>query len=353
MKIYTLTCNNAYNYGAVLQAYALQTYLSSYGNDVEIINYIPPYLRKISDKYKKIFLLSFVRKILYFPDYYKSKIVFNKFKKNYLKETAEVHSLEDIRKLDSKALYIVGSDQVWNPYLKNGWDETYYLNGLKISKLAYAASFGVEIKDSKFESFLKTNLSSFDWIGIRERKSCEFLSKLGIPSSFVVDPVYLLNQEEWERLCVKEFKERYVLVYALHHIQEIYDYARSLANKLDAKVYVVSVELKEMRRGNDRFFWNASVEDFVSLIKNSLGVVSNSFHGISFGLIFKKPLHIFDTESNDLRLSNIVDCFGLENRIVKRGLLLENNIDCICQNLISANISNSKQLLIAQLKKYG
>lgn len=353
MKIYTITCSNAYNYGAVLQAYALQKYLESKGHDVKIIDYHPPYLRKISDKYKNRPLIKVVRKILYAPDYSKSKKVFNYFKKAYLKLSEACYSLDDIKKISKADLYIAGSDQIWNPYMKNGLDENYYLDIDGINKISYAASIGRENIDEEFFSVYKKYLPMFSHITVREKCSAEFLNDIGINAEYVVDPVYLLDREQWLELSKKRYKEKYIVVYALHHIQAIYEYARKLSNKLGVKMYVINVEIREIRRGNDKFFWNPSVNEFLSLIENSEAVVSNSFHGISFGLIFRKAVHIFDTEKDDIRLKNIIELYDLKNRVIEQTKLevMNNDIEEKTQELIEKEIARSKMILDGMLVK--
>lgn len=319
MRIYTITCHNVYNYGAVLQALALQEYLEELHHNVEIIDYYPPYLRKISERYRNNYILVLARKILYFPDYSKSKKVFDQFKKKYLKVTNVCKTMEDIERLTEADLYIAGSDQIWNPVMENGRDDCYFLNLKKpIRKMSYAASIGLRDIDPNIKVRYKKLLEKFTKILVRETETVSLLEDMGIYSRQVLDPVYLMPKKYWECFVQdKLLEEKYIVVYALHHIQKIYDYARQLADMLGIKMYVISVEIKEKRRGGDKFFWNPSVEEFLTLIANSEGVVSNSFHGISFSIIFQKPVHIFDTEKEDIRISNIVELFHLEERVCK------------------------------------
>lgn len=317
MRIYTITCSNAYNYGAILQTYALQKYLEQLGHEAIVIDYHPVYLRKISDKYKNKKILTWIRNILYAPDYAKSKRVFGEFKKNIKSTKKTYYSFEELEQLPKADLYVAGSDQIWNPYMKNGLDSNYYFEFVpNRKKISYAASVGCRIMDEEYDDYFRKKLADFSHVTVREKETAQYFNRIGIPTDYVLDPVYLLNKDMWESLCEDIITERYILVYALHHIQRIYDYARKLADKLGVKMFVISVEIKEIRRGNDKFFWNPSVNQFLTLIKNTDAVVTNSFHGVSFGMIFKRPLHIFDTETNDIRLSNIVEIFSLEDRTI-------------------------------------
>lgn len=320
MNIYTITCSNAYNYGAVLQAYALQKYLEKLGHNAVLIDYHPPYLRKISDKYKNKIAFKAIRAILYAPDYTKSKRVFGNFKKKIKSTEKTFYLFNELRHIPKADIYIAGSDQIWNPFMKNGCDPAYYLEFASGKKIAFAASIGCSLPIKKYGEYYRKKLSGFSAVTVRENETKLFLNKLGIKAECVLDPVYLLNKSEWESICENSEKRKYIVVYALHHIQAIYDYARKLADSYNAKMYVISVELKEIKRGNDKFFWNPKIEKFLSLIKNAEAVVTNSFHGVSFGLIFNRPLHIFDTEYNDLRIKNVIDIFGLEDRLCDIGV---------------------------------
>ncbi len=320
MLVYTITCSNVYNYGAVLQAYALQRFLLNNNFQSEVINYYPPYLRKISSKYQKNVVAKIARSILYYPDYTKSGRVFSTFCSNYLRQTEPCYDKNDILRLPKADVYIVGSDQVWNPKMSgNGMDDNYYLDYISAKKISYAASIGTDDIE-EYGDYYKTRLKDYYRILLREKSNSDYFNTIGIPSDYVLDPVFLLEKEDWKRICNDKYdREKYVLVYALHHKQEIYDYAKRLANRNGLKVYVVSVEYKEFFRGHDRFFWNPSVIDFLSLVKDSSAVVTNSFHGIAFSVLFDKPLHLFDTEKNDNRIKNIVNTLKLERNVVDIG----------------------------------
>lgn len=348
MKIYMITCNNAYNYGAVLQAYALQKYLEDRGHDAVVIDYFPPYLRKISKKYRKNIGAILARKLLYAPDYRKSRIAFGQFCNQYLKETEKTyHSMIELKELPKADLYIAGSDQIWNPYIENGLDRNYYLAFTQGKKVAYAASVGCDKVEKKYDALYRKRLKDFSIVTVREKNTCEYLNSIGIAADYVVDPVFLLDNRRWDRLCNFTPNEKYIVVYALHHVQKIYDYARNLSKTLGVKMYVISVEIKEKRRHNDRFFWNPSVNEYLGLVKNAEAVVTNSFHGASFGMIFHKPLHLFDTEENDNRLKNLISLFRLEDRVVslKSEHQLQNTVAEEAKQLIKMETARSKDIL--------
>lgn len=132
--------------------------------------------------------------------------------------------------------------------------------------MSYAASIACYDLIDQYKANFKAYLKDYSLVTVRERQNVQTLKNIGIESEYVLDPVYLLSKTEWKKLCKIEYTEKYVLVYALHHIQEIYNYAKELAKSIDAKVYVINVEIKEKLRGNDKFFWNPDVNTFLSLM---------------------------------------------------------------------------------------
>jgi hypothetical protein len=212
--------------------------------------------------------------------------------------------------------------------MENGYCKEYYFDiGLDIRKVSFAASIGIETIDNTFLSYLQSKLARFDAVTVRERQSVELLHAIGIPAECVLDPVFLLTAQEWASVSSRPLNEDgYVLVYALHHVQCIYDYASRLAVSLGLKVFVVSVEVKEYGRSSGKFFWNPTVEDFLSLVSNASAVVTNSFHGVALSCIFRRPLHIFDTETGDIRIANIIETLSLGHRLVGDGEKLLDNI---------------------------
>ena len=163
MKIKTLTTYDVYNYGASLQAYALQTYLVSIGNDVEIINYQPEYLtRKYNYKwvnpesrmsrYAATRCAYRILKYLQRQTTLGRKRKFDEFNHKVLKETkCKYRNNEELCQNPPEAdLYIVGSDQVWNVFYETGRDPVFYLDFVKDGeKASYAASFSyLDIDDN-------------------------------------------------------------------------------------------------------------------------------------------------------------------------------------------------------------
>ena len=194
MNIKIITCHDVYNYGASLQAYALQTYLKQKGHDVEIIDYLPAYMDKAYSlnfnrymsipkmsplyKYKDNAFFRIVYAIKkYLPQLYKivrqrgRKLAFDRFKHAYLHLTDHYVEYRDLKDVQWVAdVFIVGSDQVWNPLFNNGRDPSYFLQfgSLETKRVAYAASFGVSTLEEQDVKRMKEWLKSFSAISVRE-----------------------------------------------------------------------------------------------------------------------------------------------------------------------------------------
>ena len=225
MKIKTITCHDVYNLGASLQAFALQNYLESDGHDVEVIDYKPCYL---SNHYKLwgVGNERFHKPILWqlynlakFPGRVSAlprKKVFDEFTKKYLRLTKRYNSFEELRANPPEAdVYVAGSDQIWNTTFNNGIDPAFYLNFGKAKKISYAASFATEKLRKGTESFVKEMLDNFNGISVREESGINIIKSTGHNGIVVVDPVFLLSQDQWESVSnnIGEGKD-YILVYS-------------------------------------------------------------------------------------------------------------------------------------------
>ncbi len=177
MRIGILTFHLAHNYGAVLQCYALQEVLRGMGHDVWVIDYQQPFMvewfrpkrlfgfRSFLKAFKKGCLAEYMRKSIH-P--YKVAHRFEAFRKKYLQLTKKCYGVDDIPSMD---LYIVGSDQPWNPDLTGGADMVYYGQFLRpsTSRLAtYAMSGSIEAISKVGWENVKQYSTSFDALSFRE-----------------------------------------------------------------------------------------------------------------------------------------------------------------------------------------
>lgn len=325
MKIGILTFHKARNYGAILQTYALQKKLRQITLDTEIIDYTCPYFR---DSYKIISFKNFTVKsiVKQFLLYKSKKQKYSKFNK-FIKSNIRLSKVKNIEKCNI-AKYtkeydriIVGSDQVWNMSCTNG-DLTYFLDFVTDNKrkCSYAASFGKKDINDIDKQVVKKYLSSFNTISVREKDGQKILNELNIKNASVaVDPTLLIEKNEWDKISAKRmFNTGYILVYLLYSSDEIKKFAKKLAKEKNLKIIVLQSDLKKEINGS-KIIRNAGIEEFISLIKYADYVITNSFHGTIFSLIFHKSFYISLIKGQNApnsRLENLLKEYNLTNRIL-------------------------------------
>ncbi len=330
MKIGILTYHNALNYGAALQAYALQQHITKKGHECDILDYSCHGV-DAQYSYKKF------SRLAAFPSDIKTNLnvfLHSKKRKNFEKfqkrlALSDSYNKSNIKEADSKYdLFIVGSDQVWN-YTNNNSDDTYFLSFTKdnAKKYSYAASFGISVLPQE-QKELYENLKSFNKISVRESAGADIVREVtGREVPVVCDPVFLRTKEEWSRLADDAAREKkgkkYILVYQLYYTQSLLDFADKLAEKTGLALKVVSISLKTEihNRLHGIGCSNVSPDEFVSLISNAEYVVTNSFHGAALSLIFNQRLFIELVEAKynvNSRFKELIDLYDLSKVLINK-----------------------------------
>jgi hypothetical protein len=315
MKILTITCHRPYNYGAVLQAYALQHYLESIGVETAVIDYYPDYQRSKTDVNLMVKIIWCLYRL---PDFIVGKRVFGKFLKDNIRLTRQYKTLDELKSCPPKADGVIaGSDQIWNYNIHK--DDTYYLTFVPENcfKAAYAASIAQDSIPKEMKPLYQRRLQGFKKIAVREKTAERLLTELGCENvTTVLDPVFLLSADEWtSNIADTTFEEKgYVLMYAFNCTKEIADYAIDYARKNKKKLYIINTMINDYRFRCDHHYWNCSPNIFVSLFKNADAVVTNSFHGLSFSIIFKKQVYVFSKHTGgNSRLFDMMQELNLSN----------------------------------------
>ena len=312
MKICTITCHDVYNYGASLQAYALQTYLESLGHEVQIIDYKPKYqaayniwnvkrrgkLGVLSNYLLIVYLFLVLSKFFTLRKTKKRIKAFAEFKRTYLKCTERYDTYEALAGSPPVAdVYIAGSDQIWRTNLMNGKDPAFYMQfGSCITKrISYAASFGTSQITDGLECFVRSMVSSLDAVSVREKSGIQVLSNLGVNSQLVCDPVFLMTADDWkQKLGIKKalYSEPYILVYDLfHNNKKMESFCVNYAKKNSLKIVAIN-DKQETPYAHININDGGPVE-FVNLISNAQFVVADSFHATAFATIFHRPFRTF------------------------------------------------------------
>lgn len=331
MKINTLTTYDVYNYGASLQAYALQQYLMNLGHEVEIINYQPDYLtRKYNYKWvnpeSKLSKCALTRaayrvmKYLQRQTTFGRKRIFDTFNHQLLKETpVKYTSYEALCAQSPQAdFYIVGSDQIWNVFYETGRDPAFFLEFVKQGyKASYAASFSYLDIDAENKARIKKSLDTFDAVAVREFHGLDILKSMGVEGTWVLDPVFLLTIDQWKQLMVPEVpKENYLLIYDFEGNKELKQFAKEYALRNNLKIYAIADTYPLMYA--DKNFMKAGPKEFVSMIYHCKAFISNSFHGTAFSIMFNKPVFVFNRHRHKVnsRMESLMTLFDLKNCIL-------------------------------------
>lgn len=328
MKIGILTFHLAHNYGAVLQAYALQEVLKKEGHEVEIINYRPSCIEDVYRLFSlRIYkndrlagkIRRFAGRMVTFWARCKRYRKFEQFIKLHLSLSKEC-SRDKSGIPKGYDVYVFGSDQIWNPRLSHGLDEVYLgrfqcENGAR--KVAYAASMGTEYMLGDPErNLLAESLKFFYAVGVREESLRGLLSDLRIDSTVVLDPTLIVERGIFDCLAVKPVCPfRYVLLYRLEKDAHAFDFARQIALQLGAEVVEITPYKIWLRDKGRRIVSAISPEEFCGWFKYAACVISISFHGTAFSVIFRKDFYCLKSPLQD-RSRNLLESLGLGGRLI-------------------------------------
>lgn len=341
-KIGICACYATLNYGSMLQAYATQITINNLGYDSEFI----VYRKSSSISYKIKQLPRLFNKNLLFdksialqkklalkmhPEIKKKdkcrKEAFLKFSKEYyVKFSKEYIGYEELKKgAKNYDSVVVGSDQLWTP----GGLATNFYNLMfvpdNINKVSYATSFGVSQIPWYQKKRTKEYLERINFLSVREIAGAKIIKELtGRDANVVVDPTLLLSLEEWnERIPLKHIvSEKYIFCYFLGKNLKHRDIAKQLQQKTGLKIvctpYLDSFVKSDKSFGDYQLF-DIGPNDFVNLIRGAEYVLTDSFHGSVFSIIYHKKFITLNRFSNgrqsrNSRIDSLCEVLGLSER---------------------------------------
>lgn len=327
MKIGILTFHCAHNYGAVLQCYALQETLKEMGHDVEVIDYKPDYLirpYKVFDIHRflsrnpYLLLKRLIKEVLLLHTRTIHYTAFHSFISKRLHISTTINGKNIPADYD---IYIFGSDQIWNPQISKGFEPIYfgYLPFPKSTKkyVAYAASMECSSLSREYEIFYRNALENFDAISVRESALAKLLQPLTYKKiEVVLDPTLLIKSRIWMHLAkTPNINKKYVLVYQILHNERTATIAQSVAQQLNAMV----IEIKSPQKiySSKHELACESPESFLGWIKNASCIITTSFHGTAFSIIFNRPFYSIALNGwGDSRSRSLLQSVGLEDRMI-------------------------------------
>lgn len=332
MKIGILTWLHNGNYGSILQAYALQKALRNQGYQTENIDYAPSAVKKVENLIKnknslKLFLEKWdaycAKKVAGSPrELSEKQKKFDDFRENYINITRRYSSPKEVATIDGEYdAYICGSDQIWSPVLLN---PVFYFDFLSDTerKIAYACSFGVSSIKGKKATKITNYLNRFDYISVRESSGCEIVKKL---TSKVVpvmpDPTLLLRRTDWDKVSKYNLNlNKYIFCYFLSWNEDYWKYVENVSQQLGYQIVIVP-SVKQTYQVDAKILKNIGPEEWVGLVKNASYVITDSFHGTVFSIIYNKPFTVLKRFSDDnprsqnSRIYTLLEHYNLTNRL--------------------------------------
>jgi len=331
MKVGILTFPNSTSFGAALQMYALYRAVEELGAEAEILNYHNAYMKaerhtgRVRGKSSiggKLYLLlknaMHCRQISGFRAFEKS------LDRYPAKPVSDKHALPGLCERYSHV--ICGSDQVWNPNITDT-DLSYFLDfcDCDTKRISYAPSFGISEFSTEFQTKIKKELLQFKALSAREVEGQELIQALtGTDVPLVTDPTFLLTKAQWtqeERTCTKQ-KEPYILYYTVKSSKHLLQFARKLAEEKNMKLLVVGGNaVKQLKNRDSRleYAWDLEPRQWLGLMHHADCVVTNSFHGTAFSLIYEKDFYLELSSETNSRLRQIVRTAAVEDRVVGEG----------------------------------
>lgn len=326
------------NYGACLQAHALQHIIDSFGYACEIINYTEPYGYVHTDAIaSRISHNVLVRKILSiilpgFRTRYRQEEKFNQFRKKHL--TISSHQYKTTKSIMQSPpvydAYVCGSDQIWNPMFYEGNNKVYLLSFVPEGKkkVAYAPSIGLSFFPTEYAVDFKVLLERFDAISVRETEGQEILKQMTDKTvPVVLDPTLLCDDEYWSKLAVAPknvTKEKpYVFCYIFGNKPYMHSVIARVQRETGCEVLYTSFTIWGSEMPHSRCVDDVGPGEFLWLIKNAETVITDSFHATAFSINFKTPFYTLlrndstDKVNMNSRIYSILSMAYLSERMIE------------------------------------
>ena len=300
-----------YNYGSILQAYALQSELKELGiDDYEIICQYGKKVASISnlkEKIKRIGVRQSLKRIVWKFGLKKLRDRnrnIQSFVDNYLHVSQKEYNEENI--VEANNVYdgfVCGSDQIWNPKLTDV-NSMYWLTFASKEKLkfSYAPSIGVDKFSDEQKEAIKNNLSSFKGISSREENGTNLINDaVGANKCVtVLDPTLLVDRKIWDNISLSEnqYGEKYIFVYMLRGTKKqrklIEEFAKLKGLKIVTMPFLDNekIEIYDFKFGDIKL-WDASPADFITVIRNAEYVFTDSFHCMLFSCMYHRDFYTF------------------------------------------------------------
>ena len=335
-KIGILTSTPSFgdNYGAVLQACALQLYLDQRGFQSEDLRYQGAGEPALGVKagfvarFKGIFLSgnSLPRSLAVIATKRKRvsrECLFKAFLINHIALSAVSVDYGALQGLaNCYDAIICGSDQVWNPRVHGGKNDPGYFLQFAVGKvrtIAYAPSFGVSTLPEACVKNLAEYVGSIDFVSVREESGAKLLAEYaGIEAPVVVDPTLLLTASDWDAIAMRPewLPERYLAVYKFGERGEYDKLIKKTARKLGLEIVNIPAAVDPVFKTR----WDIGPSEFLAILRGAELVCTDSFHATVFSMTYRRPCIVFprdapgSAESMNSRMEGLLHRLGLKAR---------------------------------------
>ncbi len=341
-KVGIITFHAAHNYGSSLQSYALKTIYTSLGVKSQIINFRTPAQKDQYTPLTKRKGFKYILKNAFFLLNYKKRkekyITFENFISTYLTEhQPEYYSLEQLTATPPDYdLYICGSDQIWNTR-PNDASMAYFLPFTNGKKASYAPSFG-PIGNITNKEEISQYLKSFDMLSVRELRGQELVKEMtGTEAPILVDPTVLLKSEQWDILSRERLVSgEYIFFYSLFSTRAMIREVREISRQLKLPVVVSNISNQNDLLTGFIHKTNAGPREFLSLVKHAKLVITSSFHGSVFSILYNKPFLVYNG-LQDNRINTLLETTHLQNRSFSAGEGRQHAMDAFNTDYTLAN----------------
>lgn len=363
MKIGILTFHRALNYGAVLQCYALMRYLQEHGHEVKIVDYRPDGIEKYRQFFPKdmvwkrqgflMKLKGFLVSLLLLRKKIKARRAFDFFLDRYIPTTKRI-TKSNTACLNEFDCLIMGSDQVWSPTICDGFDPIYWgcFPHQNVKLITYAASIGGHnyITEDMWQE-IGHMLNNYSAISVREEKLfSQIKERFLIQLSLVVDPTILLEKNHFDDIAIRPQVSDYVLFFNLDTDPQAGEFALKIGEILQCKVIsiVALQEFSHNKTGIEEIF-SVTPQAFLGYFKYAKFIVTTSFHGTVFSVVFGKDFYSLKWEQSD-RAQNFLESLGLGSRLMNKEAVLE-DVSYVDYNGVDRKMAQNRLLSMEFLNK--
>lgn len=325
---YNIYCNFT-NYGSALQTWSLHQAIKKTGNIPILVDYCPDILadKDPLNPFKNMWDKDEESKCLVeltMPSIQTNYKKFDSFYHDKFIRTADKYTSDnfnDVLNKESLDGFVCGSDTIFCPD-EFGFDDGFYANYdvMRGRSVSYAASFGDPHFTKETYQILDRRIQNFKALGIRENQMIPHLKEhTQVPVQRTIDPTLLLTSDEYELITEdKQLTGKYLLLYSRRYSPVMEAYAEKLAQEHGWRIVEISLRAINADKGHIMRY-DAGVEEFLSLVKNAEYIVTNSFHGMIFSVQFRRPFVVFSREQCDNKIVELLDLFGIRDRMLITG----------------------------------